>query len=367
MLHEVSNGDFRTHMPFEFRDEDGGPVLLYAQSCAPDARFGTVASVWKIWIARSGMKPYPLDTRMQEGSTECSPTAWQDEDGWHVTFIGGGPDRDEKRYFLYQMIGDTLDSLSKPIPMTSTRCGFAYRSRTVTCDGTDIIELVDNRGAFDLELPGAFVNHISYRADNPNRLLIGGQLRMETSPMCIEYDVRTGNHSLLFCDGEPADKCSIFENSILYTKHDGDGRKICKPEVFHRRSFTGVVRRPAGEVEGLGKRGPRKCGSCFGKVDLGPTVRPSCLECAEKHIGASYVLFAEERDGYACRLRGIGHLHEAEDESQAWPTLHNAVRRYRKAFQQSGEMPNWKTLEYVISSIRRELTTQASSEKESIV
>lgn len=47
-----------------------------------------------------------------------------------------------------------------------------------------------------------------------------------------------------------------------------------------------------------------------------PVTRPSCLECVEKHLGAAWVLLAEYRDGYPHRLRAIGHLHEAEDESQ---------------------------------------------------
>jgi len=46
-----------------------------------------------------------------------------------------------------------------------------------------------------------------------------------------------------------------------------------------------------------------------------PITRPSCLECVEKHLGAAYVLVTESREGYAHRLRAIGHLFEAEDES----------------------------------------------------
>ena len=42
------------------------------------------------------------------------------------------------------------------------------------------------------------------------------------------------------------------------------------------------------------------------------------------------------------RVRAIGHLHEAEDESQEWPDFHAAIREARKAFQASGEMLNWE-------------------------
>ena len=76
---------------------------------------------------------------------------------------------------------------------------------------------------------------------------------------------------------------------------------------------------------------------------LTPT-RPSCIECVEKHLGASLVLLTEAREGYAYRLRAIGHLFEAEDESQAWPELHAAIREARKAYQAADTQPDRENL-----------------------
>ncbi len=82
--------------------------------------------------------------------------------------------------------------------------------------------------------------------------------------------------------------------------------------------------------------------------------RPSCIECVEKHLGAAYVLLTELNDmpddkaaqsgGFSRRLRAIGHLFEAEDESQEWPELHAAIREARRAYQASGVMPQWESL-----------------------
>jgi len=93
--------------------------------------------------------------------------------------------------------------------------------------------------------------------------------------------------------------------------------------------------------------------------------RPSCIECCEKHLGAAYVLLTElndlpdppspagsgaagdeatRRQVFSRRLRAIGHLFEAEDESQQWPDLHNAIRAARKAYQADGTMPDWEVL-----------------------
>ena len=80
--------------------------------------------------------------------------------------------------------------------------------------------------------------------------------------------------------------------------------------------------------------------------------RPSCLECVDKHLGAAWVLIAETRDGYPHRLRAIGHLHEAEDESQEYPELHEAIRRARKRYQQDDVCPDFARLEAMVTRRR---------------
>jgi len=62
------------------------------------------------------------------------------------------------------------------------------------------------------------------------------------------------------------------------------------------------------------------------------------------HLGAALILLTEAREGHAHRLRAIGHLFEAEDESQEWPDLHAAIRNARKAYQADGTLPDWDVL-----------------------
>lgn len=96
--------------------------------------------------------------------------------------------------------------------------------------------------------------------------------------------------------------------------------------------------------------GPRQGMGALPELPAGPT-RPSCIECVEKHLGAALVLIAECRDGYPHRLRAIGHLHEAEDESQAFPELHAAIRAARKGYQQQGTCPDFGQLEALAARI----------------
>jgi len=64
----------------------------------------------------------------------------------------------------------------------------------------------------------------------------------------------------------------------------------------------------------------------------------------------AWVLIAEHREGYPHRLLAIGHLFEAEDESQEWPDLHAAIREARKAYQHAGTMPDFAAVATLVQA-----------------
>jgi len=72
------------------------------------------------------------------------------------------------------------------------------------------------------------------------------------------------------------------------------------------------------------------------------------------HLGAAWVLITEHRNGYPHRLLAIGHLHEAEEESQAWPGFHAAIREARKAYQQNRQIPDFTHLSKSLQQARQE-------------
>lgn len=75
------------------------------------------------------------------------------------------------------------------------------------------------------------------------------------------------------------------------------------------------------------------------------SVRPSCMECVEKHLGAALVLMGEAEAGYPeHKLLAIGHLHEAAEESADMrPELSALLRDIRKRYQQ-GEAIEFETI-----------------------
>lgn len=339
MLKQLHDEGLMTHMPFLTPDENGQPVLLFCQ--ANESR------VWKAHYRLPDGKIARLVTGLAADVSECSPTAWRDAGGWHVTFIAGGA-KENPLFHLYRMDGLALDAMGKPVIVYPTRAGFMYGDRTVDADLANLIHVHQPSGDFDIELPGAFIYRVAYRADHPDTLLISGQWQTEDDVFTLEYDLVTDQQNVIECDGRPAYKCTILGEQMLYAQRIGEhfeSRQIATVASTTRRTTHPAVRRRTGEVAPVITEPTGKCG-CRGRSSPNGVVvtRASCVECVEKHLGAAYVLLAETLDGYAHRLRAIGHLHEAEDESQEWPELHAAIREARKAYQADGTMPDWESL-----------------------
>jgi len=270
------------------------------------------------------------------------------------------------------------------VAIQATRAGFVFGDRLVHADPENLIYVRQPAGDFDIELPGAFIYRVSYRADAPEKLLISGQWQTETDVFAIEYDLATGEQHLLESDGLPAYKCTILNDQVLYAQRIGEHfeeRRINASTMLSRRQINTIVRRQPGQVQPTVTQPTGACGcrslsassgvpappagtpapDSFGPggappdpgADPVPVTRASCLECVSKHLGAAYVLLTETREGYAHRLRAIGHLHEAEDESQEFRDLHAAIRAARKAYQTDGTIPDWTSLEALLSPLRQ--------------
>jgi hypothetical protein len=63
-------------------------------------------------------------------------------------------------------------------------------------------------------------------------------------------------------------------------------------------------------------------------------MRPTCLDCAGKHLAQACVLLKETKTGYpAFKWFVIGHLAEAEEETVLlYPDLANEIREHRVAW-----------------------------------
>jgi len=332
-------------MPFLTRSLQNDRVLFFCK--ADDAFRG------KIFVTVGDGEPIRLATGFPENAVECSPTAWHDESGWHVSFVA----LDEQGvYRLYRMDGEMLDSLSQPISLRIARTGFVYKDRIAVGEVQDVVHIHDPNGDHKIEIPGAYLYRVSYRADAPEKILISGSWIGEGDDVfCLEYDLTADTQRYLECDGNPAYKCTIYGDEILYAERQGEHFE--QRRLRHSKDIHGVrsqiAHRHRGHEAPLAVT--KKCGCRLSdreKEENDPSVRPSCHECVEKHLGAAMVLLSEIHHGYEYRLRFVGHLHEAEEESQQWPQLHEMIRNTRKAYQRDGVVPDWVSLAQELTDAR---------------
>jgi hypothetical protein len=345
-------------MPFLMYDNIHRRVLFFTQA-EENAVTKNIPPVWKLYVTIDDNEPFRIMTGLPEQNIECSPTAWQDETGWHLSFVG----QDEKNcYRLYRMDGETLLQLSKPISLRKARTGFVYQDRLAVGELQDVVHIHDNNGDHKIEIPGTFIYRVSYRADVPDKILISGDWIGENEePFTIEYDLDTDTQRYIEIETESnvntgAYKPTIYGNEIIFAEKNGtqfEHRTIRRKKQYHGVCCQMAHRhRDAAGTAGLSVT--KKCGCRHNtKETLNETpARPSCLECVEKHLGAAFVIASEIHDGYAYHLRFIGHLYEAEDESQEFLKLHELIRSARKSYQREGIIPDWERCTQEIMGIK---------------
>ena len=338
-----------THMPFLCRNETGEKVLFFSSANESDS------PIWKLYYAIENNEPRRIETGFPDDVIECSPTAWYDETGWHLSFISNGKS-DSSIYRLYRMDGTSLETLARPVAVRIARSGFLHEERIVVGEVQDVIHIHDSEGDRKISLPGAFLYRIAYRADEPDKLLISGDWIGENADIfTLEYDLSNDTQRYLECDGDPAYKCTILGDEILYAKRENGGfedRHIVQSKHLHGIECH-IAERHDDILSASGLHVSKNCGCRLsGSERKERPVRSSCLECVEKHLGSAAVILSEVYSGYSYRLYFIGHLLEAEEESQEWSKLHNAIRDARKDYQHSGTVPDWEKLASMINEVR---------------
>lgn len=215
-------------MPFLARSSDGSLVLFF---CRADPDY-----VWKLhYLANDGTARL-IRTGMNSDTIECSPAAWHDDDGWHLSFTAGGS-RHDRRYRLYRMDGPSLGRLARPIAIHPTRWGFVAPGCVVYGRRPGHVYVSSSLGCSVFELPGVSLWRLSYGNGDPQNLLITGLRMHDREIFTLEYNPRTGAQSLIECDGQPAYKCTTMGEMTIYAARCGasfEDRRLVKAHTVDR-------------------------------------------------------------------------------------------------------------------------------------
>lgn len=250
-----------SHMPF-LASGWSGLVLFFCRRSGP-------SRPWKLWVREASGVEHRLVTGMGVEATECSPTAWEDDEGWHVTFVATGQP-DDARSRLYRMDGATLESLGKAAPIRPARAGFVTARRVVWVERSSIIQVRERGGTQIIELPDHVIFRVAYRTDDPDELLISGSRDGSEDVFTLGYHLRSGIVDLITCDGRPAYKCTIFGDRVLYAERVGENfedRRIREANAVER-ILAAVDTRIERREEATKTMNPRPC--CGASITQAP-------------------------------------------------------------------------------------------------
>lgn len=275
-LKEIHDHGSMTHMPFLAPRQKDRRILFFCKTDRP--------RMWKLhYEDKQGI--HRIETGLSDDTVECSPTAWQDKEGWHVSFIGGFAPQD-RRYYLYRMDGITLESLAPATVVIRTGAGFVYQKKLVYTK-ENIIFLDDNQKEIrTINLPHHRIYRVSYQPDSIEKLIITANDIKLNKIYVIEHDLLTDAENTIECDEKPAYKCAILGNELIYADRFGttfEERRLKTGKEIKRQFTRHVVpdkidRKP--DENPLGKRRFKICKSCPQSKDVG-------FDCVN-HIGCCF-------------------------------------------------------------------------------
>jgi hypothetical protein len=198
------------------------PFLANAELLLFCRGVGTPRRTWKLHY-RLGENTHRIETGFEPDVTECSPAAWRDDDGWHLSFIAGRVGGDDGLpYRLYEMTGPSLDSLSPPRPIAATMVGCLYdrllaihryvvNQSRLRITGPTHVEIRSERR----------IMRVTCRADRPATLLM--TCWSNDHPITYAYDIPSETWARIrTADGRDVYKCSLYGDRMIHAVQAGD-------------------------------------------------------------------------------------------------------------------------------------------------
>ena len=218
-----------THMPFVAADADSRPKPF---CCIMNN------GLWKLYH-HTGSSWKRVKTGLPPDATECGPAAEFEDGMWKLSFIAGGWEGD-RRFRLYRMYG--LDS--EPMIQGFADVGFVRKNTVAHASRRGPIILVEPERVITLTMPRvAYLYRLSYDPQQPNRLLVSGELKEEGGVFSWAYKPGLRELTSLTADGVAAYKCAFWQGDCFYAqRHEGfEDRRIAKADTLE------ATRLPAGD------------------------------------------------------------------------------------------------------------------------
>lgn len=242
----------RTHMPFIAPMPDGTEALFFCRA-GDDL-------LWKLHYFNESGKAVRINTGLPDDTTECSPTAWYDDSGWHISFIGGGA-KENRQFYLYRMDGATLETLCQPVRIELTRAGFIFQDQVVWSEHEESIHIRHRGDVQLLTIKNSFIYRVSYRPDKPELLLVSGEWYGDRFGIfSLQINVNSGEQEYLEADNQPAYKCAINGERIIFARIGGGQFEDRRLKTCRKMKRTNTKDAQLLKTDLLPQK--RRCGKC---------------------------------------------------------------------------------------------------------
>jgi len=173
---------------------------------------------WKLAYADWKTKAIrTLETGLPEDVVHCNPMFYVEQGILHVSFIAGFPNETAMNYLLYEMQGESWNSLSEPKKVLEEFTSMGFISPHHVCRGNaHSLSLIDkNKGnRFRVHTPFDALFRATYDPDRPMRLLITG-LDEDDQYRTLLYDIDS-NETLEIKGPAPTYKACLVGNRIVF-------------------------------------------------------------------------------------------------------------------------------------------------------
>jgi len=216
----------KNHMPF-YND---GTLIFCTNQRIVKKRFGTKGSTtrdveyrpWELAYADWKTKSiHSLPTGLPDDTVHCSPSFYWEDGILRISFIAGVPNDVAVNYLMYEMHGESWDSLSAPKKVSEEFTSMGFIGSRLVCRGTARSLYVFDKNCgihFRFNAPFDALLRATCDPERPERFLVTG-MDEDDQYRTLIYDIDT-NETLEIKGPAPTYKACLVEDQIIFAHRE---------------------------------------------------------------------------------------------------------------------------------------------------
>ncbi len=249
-----SNLSQKTHMPFY-----NGNELLFCWNEEPVTKLIGYHPEWKdpgrqmsyrpwrmAWADWTSKQITTIQTGMARDAILCNPTFFRKDQILTLTFTAGIPHANGFDYHLYQMTGESWESLSTPQQIGPPACRTGFVNSKFCCFGGSRLDLIDRAFHVRYRITTSLldVSRVSYDPNDHERLLLTGRNTEEVYTTLLFHTQTRELQEII----TPANcyKACLVGSRLVFSNRESEELEdyqlhITSPEIGNSEEFVSIA------------------------------------------------------------------------------------------------------------------------------